>query len=85
MEMEYALKIGTQGHVYLPKLIRQSFGDKLKAIPNTKALVVFSESTPPEAVIASLQVIISDLRLQLHIPKSARQVFYEEEAKTKGS
>jgi len=64
--LDYDLRTGSQGHVYLPKRIRETFGAKLKAVPNTKALVVYSEGTSPEEVIASLQVIISDLKL--HIP-----------------
>jgi len=63
--LDFDLKTGPQGHVYLPKRIRQSFGKRLKAVPNTKALVIFSENTPPEAVIASLRVIISDLKLRM--------------------
>lgn len=68
--MDFDLKTGPQGHVYLPKRIRQSFGDKLKAVPNTKALVIFSASTSPEAVIASLRVIISDLKLRTPTEKN---------------
>jgi hypothetical protein len=63
--MEYDLKTGPQGHVYLPKLLRKAFGDKLKAVPNTKAIVIFSENTPAKDVIASLKVIISDLELRV--------------------
>jgi hypothetical protein len=62
--VEFDLKTGSQGHIYMPKILREIFGDKLKAIPNSKALVIFSEGTSPEAVIASLQVIISDLKLR---------------------
>lgn len=62
--MEFELKTGVQGHVYFPKCIRELFGDNLKAIPNAKALVIFGENTSPEDVIASLRVIISDLKLR---------------------
>ena len=66
--MEFELKIGKQGHVYLPKSIRRNFGEKLKAVPNTRALVIFSENTVPQAVISSLKVIIADLELQVRRP-----------------
>jgi hypothetical protein len=64
-KLDYDLKAGKQGHIYIPKRIREIFGNNLKAMPNTNALVIFSENTPPEAVIASLQVIISDLKLRM--------------------
>lgn len=64
--MEFELKTGPQGHVYFPKRIRRVFGDKLKLLPNSDAAVIFSENTEPEAVIASLQVIISDLKLRVN-------------------
>jgi len=63
--MEFELKTGSQGHVYFPKNIRRIFGTKLKLLPNSDAAVIFSENTEPEAVIASLQVIISDLKLRV--------------------
>jgi|GEM_PF-2638535 len=63
--MEYELKIGVQGHLYVPKIIREAFGENLKCVPNTRAFVLFSENTSPQQVIASLEVIISDLRLRI--------------------
>jgi hypothetical protein len=69
--LEFELKTGPQGHVYFPKRIRELFGANLKAIPNTKALVIFGENTSPESVIASLQVIISDLKLRIPLTKEA--------------
>jgi hypothetical protein len=68
-EMEFELKTGPQGHVYLPKNIRKVFGPKLKLLPNSNAAVLFPENTTPEAVIASLQVIISDLKLRTNKQK----------------
>jgi bifunctional DNA-binding transcriptional regulator/antitoxin component of YhaV-PrlF toxin-antitoxin module len=62
--LEFELKTGSQGHVYLPKRIREAFGQKLKFLPNTYAAAVFPEDADPEAVISSLQVIISDLQLR---------------------
>ncbi len=62
--MEFELKTGPQGHVYFPKTIRRVLGDKMKLLPNSDATVIFPENTEPEAVIASLEVIISDLRLR---------------------
>jgi hypothetical protein len=63
--MEFELKTGPQGHIYFPKNIRRAFGDKLRLLPNSDAAVIFPENTEPEVVIASLQAIISDLKLRV--------------------
>ena len=63
-KMEYDLKTGVQGHVYLPKRVREVFGQKMKFLPNQNAAVLYPEDTDPEVVIASLRVIISDLKLR---------------------
>lgn len=62
--MEFELKTGPQGHVYFPKRIRETFGERLRFLPNANAGVIYSENTDPETVIASLYVIISDLKLR---------------------
>ena len=62
--MEYDLKFGVQGHVYFPKKFRQVFGEKLKFLPNQNAAVLYPENMDPDVVIASLRVIISDLKLR---------------------
>jgi hypothetical protein len=60
--LEFKLKTGPQGHIYVPKKIRQAFGQNLTLLPNTNAAVLFSENASPETVIRSLRVIISDLQ-----------------------
>jgi len=65
--MEFDLKIGPQGHIYLPKLIRKTFGNKLKLLPNMTSAVIYPENADPSDVIKSLRVIISDL--ELHVSK----------------
>ena len=62
--MEFKLKTGPQGHIYLPKKIREMLGDSMNFLPNSTAAVVYPENASPETVIKSLQVIISDLRLR---------------------
>jgi len=64
--MEFELKTGPQGHVYFPKNIRRVLGDKMTLLPNSDAAVIFPENTEPEVVIASLEVIISDLKLRVN-------------------
>lgn len=63
--MEFSLRIGPQGHIYLPKLIRKALGRNLKLLPNTTSAVIYPENANPSDVIRSLRVIISDLELQV--------------------
>jgi hypothetical protein len=63
--MEFDLKIGPQGHIYLPKLIRKTLGKNLKLLPNTTSVVIYPENADPTDVIRSLQVIISNLELRI--------------------
>lgn len=62
--MEFELKTGPQGHVYFPKLIRENFGAKMKFLPDSIAGAIYPESAKTEDVIASLEVIIQQLKLQ---------------------
>jgi hypothetical protein len=64
------LKIGPQGHVYLPKKIRRTFGDNLKFLPNANAAVIYPQGMDPETVIRSLQVIMTDLRMRVQEKKT---------------
>lgn len=63
--MEFKLRTGPQGHVYLPKKIREILGDRMTFLPNSTAAVIYPENTKPEAVIRSLQMIIRDLKNRL--------------------
>lgn len=63
--MEFELKTGPQGHIYLPKKIREIFGERYKFLPNAHAAAIYPDNADPQAVIDSLQVIISDLKLRL--------------------
>jgi hypothetical protein len=65
METEIELKIGPQGHIYLPKKIREVFSAKLKMMPNAHAAAIYPADANLQAVIASLQLIIEDLKLRL--------------------
>ena len=64
-KVEYELKTGPQGHIYLPKRIRETFGNTLKFLPNSNAAVIYPENMELGAVIKSLYLIISDLKLRV--------------------
>jgi len=68
--MEFELKAGPQGHFYFPKKIRETFGDKLKLLPNETAGAIYPENADPSKVIASLEVIIHHLKLQVREKKN---------------
>ena len=72
MKTEFELKTGPQGHIYLPKKIREAFGKKLKITPNAHAAAVYSADADPQAVIASLQLIIRDLKLRLETKEASQ-------------
>lgn len=63
--MEFKLKASSQGHIYFPKKILEAFGEELTLLPNTEAGVIYSKGADPARVIASLEVIISDLKLRI--------------------
>ena len=62
--LEFELKIGSQGHVYLPKNIRKLLGDRMTLLPNSHAVIIYPENANPETVIKSLRIIIQDLQLK---------------------
>lgn len=62
--MEFKLKVGPQGHVYFPKMVREVFGAKMRLLPDDIAGAIYSEDAKPEDVIASLEVIIGHLKMQ---------------------
>ena len=62
--MEYKLKTYTQGHIYLPYAVRETFGKELRFIPNSEAGVIYPKDTDLNRVIESLKIIIADLKLR---------------------
>lgn len=65
--MEFQLRTGKQGHIYLPKRLREALGDHLKMLPNMKAAVIYPASADPADVVKSLRVIIADLQLRVKV------------------
>ena len=63
--VEFTLKINKkQGTVYIPKVIRNAFGLRLKILPDNEAGVFYRETADLKRVVESLNIIIQDLKLR---------------------
>ena len=58
------MKTGPQGHIYLPKKIREAFGDRLNFLPNTNAAVIYPENVKLDSVVRSVEILLADLKLR---------------------
>jgi len=72
--MEYKIKAGSQGHFYIPKVIRETLGNELSLVPNAKAGVIYPKGSDLKEVILSLQIILQDLQLRAGITRQNSQV-----------
>ncbi len=60
--MDIKLKTGPQGHIYLPKNVRETWGDEYKLTPNYKAGVIYPSNTNPKDVLKSLQTLMTEFK-----------------------
>lgn len=59
--VELKTKMTKSGVLYVHKEIRDSFGRRLRIIPNASAAVFFPQGARYEDVLASLEIITSDI------------------------
>jgi len=60
--VEFEIKINPQqGTAYIPKVIRETLGVELKAVPNRTAVLLYPKNMPIKDVVKSLDVIRKDL------------------------
>jgi len=71
--VELRVKLAGSGVFYLPKEVRQSFGRRLRIIPNYKAAVFFPEDASYDDVLASLEVIMADLRHRARLEREGKK------------
>jgi bifunctional DNA-binding transcriptional regulator/antitoxin component of YhaV-PrlF toxin-antitoxin module len=71
METEFKVRVGPQGHIYLPKVVREALGKELKIIPDAHAAAIYPADAHPQAIIVSLRLIIQDLKLHLEAEQRA--------------
>jgi len=60
--MKIKLTANPRGQFYFPKTIRDEWGHKLELVPNATGGAIYPQGTPLEQVIASLQVVIAELK-----------------------
>lgn len=60
--MDIKLKTGPQGHIYLPKQVRENWGEKYNLTPNWKAGVIYPSDADPKDVLKSLETLLSEFK-----------------------
>ena len=69
---EFTIKVNPFQHLaYFPKALYKVLGPKLTAVTGRAAVVFYSEETPIEDVIRSLEIIQTDLQHALELKNPA--------------
>ena len=63
--VEYEIKSGPQGHYYIPRVLRETWGVKWKIIPSRFAGVVFPSDALLDNVLGSLKVLVLEVENQI--------------------
>lgn len=71
--VKFTVKANPSGQYYFPKVVRQELGEKLTLICNAKAAVIYSENTPLNTVLESIEIIVRDLRHRLSLQEEFSQ------------
>lgn len=69
--MKIELKANRQGQIYLPKLVRDEWGNEYILIPNANGGYIFPKHVKPKDALKSMDVVRKDLehRAQLEASK----------------
>jgi len=72
--VEFELKLHPKQHsTYFPKEMVKTLGLKLKAIPNSKAAIIYSEGTSLQDVLISVDILRADLKHRLDTESETQQ------------
>ncbi len=64
--VEFKIKIHPEQRLaYIPRQLVETLGFRLKAVPNSVAVLLFPENANPQDVIKSLQIIKAELQYAL--------------------
>jgi len=70
--IKFKTKVDKNGRIYIAKPLRQSgIINSLEILPNSKAAVIYKADTPIEDIIASLKIILANLRQRAKSQKGA--------------
>ena len=60
--MRFKTKVQRQGHIYLPKAVRENLSYELKIIPGEGVAVLCSSDSSKDKILASLGLIMEEIR-----------------------
>jgi bifunctional DNA-binding transcriptional regulator/antitoxin component of YhaV-PrlF toxin-antitoxin module len=61
-KMRFRIRVQRQGHIYLPKAVREALSHELKIIPGERVAVLCSSDASKGEILASLQLIIEEIK-----------------------
>lgn len=64
--VEFDLKINAQGTTYLPKEIRNTFGSRLKLIPNFNCCLFYSDGRRLSDVLVSAKRLVEEIEARVN-------------------
>ena len=67
--MKIALKANKQGQIYLPKLLRDEWGNEYILIPNANGGYIYPKTVKAEDALKSLEVVKKDLEHRAELEK----------------
>lgn len=69
---EFRIKVNPkQNLAYIPRKLVESLGNTLKIVLSSEAAIIYSDRTPLEDVVASVEIILQDLKLRITIDQRA--------------
>jgi hypothetical protein len=60
-KMRFRIRVQRQGHIYLPKAVREALGNELKIIPGEYVAVLYPANAEKSKILASLQLIMQEI------------------------
>jgi hypothetical protein len=72
--VEFDLKLHPKQHsTYFPKELVKTLGLKLKAVPNSKIAIIYSDGTRLQDVLISIDILRADLKHRLDTESQTQQ------------
>lgn len=71
--MKIKLKANQQGQIYIPKLLRDEWGNEYILIPNAQGGYIFPKSVTARDALKSLEVVKKDLQHRAEIEETVNR------------